>query len=222
MGFVEEEYEFRQVEIADFGQPGVDFGHQPQQIGGVQLGIEHQAVGGQDVHHATAVFHGKQVIYMEGGFAEELVAAFAFNLQDGALDGADAGGGDVAVFGGELGGVLADEVEHQLEVFQVDEQQVVVIGDAEHGIEDAGLDFGELHQAGEQLGAHGGDGGAHGEALFAEDIEETGRAAGELGILNPEFRHAFLDEAAEPAGLADAGKVSFHVGHEAGDAGSAA
>ena len=218
VGFVEEEYEFREVEVAHFGELGVDLRHQPQQIGGVEFRIEHQLVGGQDVHHAAAVLDGEEVHHVEGGFTEELVAALALDLQHGTLDGAHAGGGDIAVFGGELGGVLAHEVEHQLEVFQVDQQQVVVIGDAEHGVEHTGLDFGQLHQAGQQLRAHGGDGGAHREALLAEDVEEAGGAAGELRVFDTEFGHAFFDESAELSGLADAGKVAFHVGHEAGDA----
>ena len=218
MRLVEEEHEFRQFEVAHFGEGGVEFGHQPQQVGGVEFRVEHQLVGGQDVHHAAAVLHGEEVVHVERRFAEEFVAAFALDLQHGALDGADAGRGDVAVFGGELRGVLADEVEHQFEVFQVDEQQVVVIGDAEQGVEHAGLDFGELHQARQELRAHGGDGGAHREALFSEDVEEAGGAAGELRVFDAEFRHAFFDEAAESARLADAGKVAFHIGHEAGHA----
>ena len=139
--FVEEEHELRQVEVSDFREFGVKLRHEPEQVGGVELRIKHQLVGGQDVHHAAAVFHGEEVFDIEGGFTEELVAAFTLDLQHGTLDGADAGGGDVAVFCGELRSVLADEVEHQLEVFQVDQQQVVVVGDAEHGIEHTGLYF---------------------------------------------------------------------------------
>ena len=55
-------------------------------------------------------------------------------------------------------------------------------------------------------------------ALFAEDVVETRRAAGELRILDAEFGQALLDEAAQAAGLADARQVALHVRHEAGHA----
>ena len=57
-----------------------------------------QLVGGEDVDDAAAVRVGlQQVVEVERGFAEEFVAALLLECEETALDGADAGGGDVAV-----------------------------------------------------------------------------------------------------------------------------
>ena len=68
---------------------------------------------------------------VEHRLAEELVAALLLELQQAALDGADAGGADVAVLGGELARVLADVLQHGAQVLQVEQQQAVVVGDLE-------------------------------------------------------------------------------------------
>jgi hypothetical protein len=66
------------------------------------------------------------------GSPKKLVAALLFDLQQAALDRAHAGGADVAVLGGELAGVLAHVLEHRAQVFQIQQQQPVVVGDLEH------------------------------------------------------------------------------------------
>ena len=53
--------------------------------------------------------------------------------------------------------------------------------------------------------------------LLAEDIEESYRAACKLRVRNAELSTALLYETAHFSGLADAGEVSLHVGHEARD-----
>ena len=59
-----------------------------------------QLVGGEDVDDAAAVAVDlQQVVDVERGFAEELVAALLLERDQTALDRADAGGGDVAVLG---------------------------------------------------------------------------------------------------------------------------
>jgi len=53
---------------------------------------------------------------------EELVAALLFQHEQVALDGPDAGGGDVAVFVGELRCVLADQLQHGAQILEVEQQ----------------------------------------------------------------------------------------------------
>ena len=54
--------------------------------------------------------------------------------------------------------------------------------------------------------------------LLPENIEETYWTACELRVGNAEFCTSLLNESAHFSGLADAGEVSLHVGHEARDA----
>ena len=218
VGLVEEEHELRQLRIADLRHRGVDLGEQPQQEGRIELRIEHQLVGGQHAHHALAVLDGEEVLDVEGRLREELLGALVLQGEQRALDGADAGGGDVAVLAGIFFGVLRHIGEHRAQVFHVDEQQAAVVRHAEDDVHHAGLDLIEAQQAAEQLRTHIGDGGAHGMALLAENVVETCGAPRERGRVEAELRQALLDEAAQAPGLADAGQVALHVGHEAGDA----
>ena len=112
VGFVEEEDQLRLVEVAGFRQLLEQLGEQPEQEGRVERRRLHQLFGGQHVDDATAVLVDlHQVVDVEHRLAEEDVAALLFQRQQAALDGADRGGGDVAVFGGEILGVVADVLD---------------------------------------------------------------------------------------------------------------
>ena len=69
-----------------------------------------------------------QVVDVEHRFAEEFVAALLFEREQTALDRADRGGGDVAVARREIALVVADELDHRTQIFEIDQQQVVVVG----------------------------------------------------------------------------------------------
>jgi len=111
-------------------------GQHPQQEGGVQPRRVHQLVGGQDVDHAFAlasVCMKSSMLSM--GSPKNCVAALLFDLHQAALDGADAGGADVAVFGGDSWLALSPTCwQHGAQVFHVEQQQAVVIGDLEHQV----------------------------------------------------------------------------------------
>ena len=218
MSLVEEEHEFRQWQVAHFGQGGVEFAEQPQQEGGVEFGLHHQFVGCQHAHHALATLYGQQVLDVEGGQAEEMLGALVLQLQQCALDGADGLGGDVAVLSGIVLGVLRHPVEHRAQVLQVVEQYAALVGDTEHDVEYTVLRLVQLEQAAKQLRAHLRDGGTHRVALLAEHVVETDGATLEFGILDAELRQALLDEAAHLSYLGDAAEVSLHIGHKAGHA----
>lgn len=75
MGLVEEEDQLGLVGVADLGKLLEQFGQQPEQEGGIELGARHQLVGGQDVDHpAPRIVGGDQVAQFERGFAEEMLA----------------------------------------------------------------------------------------------------------------------------------------------------
>ena len=77
-----------------------------------------------------------------------------FELQKGTLDGADSGGGDIAIFRGVLLGVLRHPVEHGAQILQIIEQQTALVGNAEHDIEDTILRLVQLEKTGKQLRSH--------------------------------------------------------------------
>ena len=221
MRLVKEEDELRKVHVADLRKGAVQLGKQPEQERRIEFRLEHELVRRKDVHHALAALALQEVVNVEGRLAEELVAALALQMEQGALDGADGRGGDVPVLGGVFSGVLAHEVKHRPEVLDVDEKQAVLIGDPEDDVQHARLRLVQFQHAGQQVRAHVGDGGTHGVALLAVHVEEADRTALELRVLDAEFRQTLLDEAGEFAHLADAGQVALHVGHETGDAGLA-
>ncbi|SVK50010.1 Uncharacterised protein [Acinetobacter baumannii] len=90
-------------------------------------------------------FH--QIVDVQHRLAEELVGALLFQRQQPALDGADRRGRDIAVLSLELFGVIADELHHGAQVFHVQQQQRVVIGDFEHQLQHAALHLVQIQQA---------------------------------------------------------------------------
>ena len=127
MGFVEEEDEFGLGEVAGFGEVLEELGEQPEEEGGVELRGLDELVGGEEVDDAAAGagVGAEEVGDVEGGLAEEVVGALGAEGGEGALDGTDGGGGDVAVLGLKLGGVRGDVLEDGLEVFEVEEEEAV-------------------------------------------------------------------------------------------------
>jgi len=222
VSFVEEEDEFRFGQVADLGEVFEEFGEEPEEEGPIDTGCEHEAVGGENIDDAATGRIGlEKVVEIESGFGEEAVAALLFEGHETALDGADACGGDVSVSGGESGGVFGDVGQEGAQVFEVEEEEPVVIGRLEGDLEDAGLGFIELEESGEEEGAHFGDGGANGVSFFAEDVPEGDRVGGEGEVLEVEEAGAFLDAWVGQSWAAHAGEVAFDVGEEDGDTASA-
>jgi hypothetical protein len=166
VGFVEEEHELGLGQVADLGEVFEEFGEHPEEERCVDAGGEHQFLGGEQVDDAVSLAVGlEEVVEVQGGFREETIAALLFEGHETALDGADAGGGDVSVAGGEGGGVFGDVGEQGSEVFQVQEEEAVFVGDLEDDVKDTGLGFVELEESGQEDRAHLGDGGAHRDGL---------------------------------------------------------
>jgi len=111
MGLVEEEHQLGLLGVADLGQALEELGEHPQEEGGVERRRLHQLVGGEDVDHALVAVGLEQIVEVERRLAEELVAALLLEREQAALDGADAGGRDVAVRRFELLRVRADVVQ---------------------------------------------------------------------------------------------------------------
>src|SRR5207249_3638986 len=118
-------------------------------------------VGGENARHAFAVLHAHEIGDVEHRLAEELRPALALEREEAPLDGADRGGGDVAVLRLELRGVVADMLQHRAQVLQVEEQQPIVVRDLENDGEHALLDFIQSEHAPEKQRPHVRDRRAH-------------------------------------------------------------
>ena len=90
--FIKEEHQPGLFGIAHFGQRLEQFAHQPQQKGGIELGILHQLISDQHVDQAFPAFVAAQeIVDLERGLAKKLVRALAFKRQQLTLDRADTG-----------------------------------------------------------------------------------------------------------------------------------
>ena len=139
-----------------------------------------------------------------------------------ALDRADAGGADIAIAQADVAGILADEDQHGLQVFQVKERQPLLIRHAEGDVEHALLCIGQVEEAGQQQRAHLGHGGADGVALLGPEIPEgdgEGRVAEVIANRGGAGGEGAVQLALGGARLGEAGEVALHVGQEDGDAG---
>ena len=104
-----------------------------------------ELVGGENVDHAVAVGIGLHpVVEIESRLAEEFFSALLLNGEKSALNGTDAGSGDVSVLSLEFFGVLADVLQHGLDVFEVEEEQTVVVSNFEDEGEDTFLNVVEI------------------------------------------------------------------------------
>ena len=119
MGLVKEEHQFGLLQVAHFGQGTINLAQQPQQEGGIKLGLQHQFVGGEHAQHALAIAGGEQVLDVKRGETEEFVATLVLEVQQGTLDGADAGRSHVAILGGIFLGVTRQPVQCRTKVLDI-------------------------------------------------------------------------------------------------------
>ena len=214
MCFVKEKHQLGLRQIAHFRQRLEQFRQHPQQEGRVQTRRGHEFVGSQDIDHAVTAIGLHEVGDVQHRLAEELFAALLIDQEQATLDGADAGGADIAVFSGELTGVFADELQHGAQVFQIQKREPVIVGNLEHQIQHALLGLVQRQHARQQQRPHVADRGPHRMSLRAEHIPQCGRAGAWGGGIELALGENAGELGADGAGLADAGQVAFHIGHE--------
>ena len=163
---------------------------------------------------AAAVAIGAQeIVERERGLAEEFRAALVLEHEQLPLDRADGRLRHVAVLRGELLRVLGDQTEHRAQILQVDQQQALLVGDAEGDVEHALLHVVEVHQPRQQQRPHLGDGRADRMALFAEHVpEDRGELVGL--VVDADLLRARDEEIARFAARGDAREVALDVGRE--------
>ena len=211
---VEKKHQFGLVQVTDLGQQLKQLGQHPQQKRGVQPGRVHQLVGAQDVDHALAVTGLEKIAEVEHRLAEKHITALLLDLQQPALYRANRRRADVAVFGGEVAGVVAHMLEHGAQVFQIQQQQAVVVGNLEHQVQHTGLGFIQGQHARQQQRAHVRCGGAHRVAGLAKYIPQRNRAGQRCGRGQATLGQQRSQLDADGTGLADTGQITFDIGHE--------
>src|SRR5690606_20115749 len=172
-------------------------------------------VGGQHRNDATPIGGGPhQVRDLEGPLTEERLAALLLEHQQGALDGADGGGGDIAVGSRNLLRALADFDQQRPQVLEVEKQQPLVVGELEGDVEDAFLDVVEVQYARKQQRPHLRYRGANRVPLPAEQVPEDGGAALLDVVLEADLGSALCQRLTVLAGDGDAGEIALDVGAE--------
>ena len=215
MRLVKEEDELGLVEVALLGQGVKELGEHPQEEHGVDLRALDELCGVQDVNVALAVLGALEpIVEVERRLAKENVTALVLDRDQSAQNRAHRLGGDLAVGGLVLVGVLGHEVEHGAQVLEVDQKEVLVIGDAEDDVEHALLHLGKLEQARKQRRAHVGDGDTHRQTSAAEHIPDAHGAALVVETLDAKALDTLLHVLGVLACLRHTGDVALDVGHE--------
>ena len=218
MRLVEEEDELGLVEIADLRQGLEQFRQHPQQEGRIETRRTHQFIGGKHVDHAAPVaVLAQEVVDVERGLGKEFQRTLIFQHQQLPLDRADRCRRDIAVARLQVARIVADILQQRPQILEVEEQQPLLVGNAEGNVEDAFLHIVQLQQAGQQQRPHFRNGRAHGMALLAEQVPEDHRKF--IGLIG----HANVGGTLHEGRLAvadhgNAGQVALHVGRKDSDA----
>ena len=218
---VEEEHEPRLLRIADLGQLLEQFRQQPQQEGRVELRRIDQLAPVENVHIAAPVRRrAHQVGQLQRRLAEESLRPVPLQHQQLALHRRQRRRRHVAILAADLGAqrIVAEADQQLAQVFQVQQQQPVIVGILERDVQHALLHIRQPHQARQEQGPHLGNRRADRMPRLAEHVPEDRRRA-----LVGQLAHADLLRARHQvrmrlvrlaAGHADAREVAFHIGGE--------
>ena len=88
VGLVKEEHQLGQIHLPYLRQRSVQFRQQPQQEGGIELGLKHELIRRQHVHDAFSALALQKVVNVKVRLPEELVRALVLQFQKRTLDSA--------------------------------------------------------------------------------------------------------------------------------------
>src|SRR5262245_33285607 len=219
VGLVEEEDELGLVAIAHLGQRLEELGEQPEEEARVEPRLEHELVGGENVHDTAPAQVGAQEIgELEGRLPEEARPAFPLDRQQGPLDGRDGRGADQAVLRGDLLAMIGHEAQEGAQVVEVEQEEAAVVGELEGDLEHARLGVVDLEHAGKEARPDLADGAAHGMPGLAVEIPEDHRVRLGSVARHSDLGHALLELLVGTSGRAEARHIPLHVRHEHGNA----
>jgi hypothetical protein len=176
MGLIKEKYGYRLRRVSCLRELFEELGDQPEKQGCIGLGGLRQPVGSEDIDHAMTIrINPGKVGHLQGWFTEETFCTLLLQGKQAALDRADACGRDIPITRPEFLCMITDIHGHGTQIFQVQLENLLVIGDLEEGAEYISLDIIQVQYPGEEERAHLGDGGPDGMSLFPIDIPECYR-----------------------------------------------
>ena len=103
-----------------------------------------------------------------------------------------------------------------LQIFEIEQQQALVVGKAEGDREHPGLGVVEVEQAGQQDRPQLGDGGPQRMALLTQHIPEFHRAGGEGSPRQPQLLAPLAERRLLLTRRRQAGEITLHVGQQGG------
>ena len=110
--------------------------------------------------------------------------------------------------------IIGYVLQHRAQIFQIEQQEAVLVRDLEDHVQHTGLGVIQLKQPAEQKRTHFGHGRAYGMAVLAEDIPKNDRKCLRFIIGDGEFLNPSEDLGIIPSGLAQARQIPFYIGHE--------
>ena len=148
MRFVKEKHQPRLVRVTHFRQLLKQLGQQPQQKCRIQLWCLHQFIGRQNIDIAVATgTHAHEIKQIQRRLSHELASTLLLQHQQASLNRTDGCAGDVAVFKPQLLCIFAGKGQQGTQVFQIQQQQSLVICDLEDGVDNAFLGIIQIKHA---------------------------------------------------------------------------
>src|SRR5262245_60573904 len=117
--------------------------------------------------------------------------------------------------------MVANRSQHGTQVFEIEQEKTIVVGNFEGKCEDALLGIIEVKNAAQEKRSHFRDRGTHRMALLAEYIPESHWEAGKVEVFEAELRDPLRDPGIVSARAAEPGQITLYIRHEYGYADAA-
>ncbi len=214
--FVEEQRKHRLVGVAALRQLLEQLGQQPQEEGRINLWrLVHQAAGVKQVDAPAAIaIDPQQILQLQRRLTEQRLGPLLFQRGQAPLQGLGRSGGHQRAVLAQQLWVVLQMAKQRLEVFQVEQQQPLAVGNLERRIERRLLAVGQFKQVAQQQRTHFAEGSAQRMTTLPGDVPQAHRVG--LGLVGEPrhpgnaFGHLALGRTRRP----QATQVSFHVCRE--------
>ena len=211
---VEEEHHLRLRQVAHLRHHVEELRHQPEHEGGVDRRVVDQGGRVEDIDHTPAFsVCPEEIADLQRGLSEELFPAASLQGHKGAHDDADALGADVPVLFPVNCRVVADIVQHRLQILEIQEKHAFIVRDPEDNVQQVGLGLVQLQKSCEQERAELGDCGPESQAPFSHDVPERRRIClvAESRFRKTKPLYPLLHVLAVDSGPAHAGQIALDI-----------
>ena len=143
-----------------------------------------------------------------------MCCALLFQRQQPALDGTNRCATDISVLILEGFGVIADVLGNCPQIFKVEQQQSLIISNAEDDIQHARLHIVEIQQPRQQQRPQIRNRRPHRMAFLAKDIPHHHWIGMRLPVIDADIFKPCEQFFRRRSCLRDAGQIAFHIGHK--------